>query len=292
MIPRRSGHFCLSVIACHVLVTTSAKGTLVAASPQLMDLRRELEQALGDFDEAQRIQQEQPDRGRQLFRSAAQRLAGLVAEGIVSGPLEFNLGNSYLQAGDIGRAILHYRRAERLIPRDPLLADNLAVARSRCLTTITPTRSGVVLKGVFFWHYATSLESRTKLALALYVALWIVLTLRSVLRRRVLAVFATLLALGAVALGTSVAAARWKDRNAPEGVVTGVDVAVYKGPAASYQRQFEQPLQPGMEFTLRERRGGWWKLELADGKSGWIEATQAELIPYRAPLHTLSSRPL
>jgi len=62
-------------------------------------------------------------------------------------------------------------------------------------------------------------------------------------------------------------------------VVIGVDVAVHKGPGAGYNRQFEQPLQPGVEFTLKERRGGWWNVELTDGKTGWVDTVHGELIP-------------
>ena len=66
------------------------------------------------------------------------------------------------------------------------------------------------------------------------------------------------------------------------GPVTGMHVAIYKGPDTGYQRQFEQPLQPGVEFTLRDRtQSGWWKVELPDGKSGWIDAGLAELVPYQ-----------
>jgi hypothetical protein len=82
-----------------------------------------------------------------------------------------------------------------------------------------------------------------------------------------------------MACGASVAVDRRSDRHAPEGVVTAMDVAVYKGPGTGYQRLFEQPLQPGVEFTLRERRAGWWRIELRDGQRGWISAEAAELIP-------------
>ncbi len=53
-----------------------------------------------------------------LFRLAAQRFDSIIASGVVNGRLEFNSGNCYLQAGDLGNAILHYRRAQRLIPGD------------------------------------------------------------------------------------------------------------------------------------------------------------------------------
>lgn len=260
-----------------LLLAAAAHGT-----PPSFELEEEFQQALSEFDEAQRIQIEQPDRARQLFRSAAQRLNSIAATGVVSGRLEYNLGNCYLKAGDVGRAILHYRRAKRLIPRDERLASNLKEAQSRRLTTIHPTRRSVFFRSVFFWHYQTSASARARAALMLYLLVWALLIIRSFLPRGAVTASAIACAILAGCATTSVAAAHWSDRNAPEGVVTAMDVMVYKGPGIEYQRQFEEPLQPGVEFTLRERRSDWWRVELADGKSGWIKVTQAELI--RLPL--------
>ena len=242
------------------------------------ELQNEFEQALRDFDEAQRIQNDRPDRARQLFRASEQRFSSIAAAGVVNGRLEYNIGNCHLQAGDVGRAILHYSRAQRLIPRDPLLADNLAVARSRCLTPIEPTRRSEFFKSVFFWHHQTAATTRFRVGLAMYIAVWVLLSARSLIRRRWITVAVVVSALVAGACGTSVAAERWSDRNAPEAVVTAMDVVVYKGPGTGYQRQFEQPLQPGVECTVRERRGTWWNIELVDGNAGWIQAGDAELI--------------
>ena len=149
MITRLTPSVVASIVAFLVLSATAPADQL------LLDLRTQFEQALTDFDQAQQIHARQPDRARQLFRSAAQRFESIVAAGINNGRLEYNLGNCYLQAGDVGRAVLHYRRAQRLIPGDPLLADNLAEARSRCLTSIKPTRRSALLRSVFFWHYDT-----------------------------------------------------------------------------------------------------------------------------------------
>ena len=251
----------------------------VHSAPDIAQLRAEFEQALVQFDDAQDVLGQQPERARQLFRAAAQRFESIIASGVVNGHLEFNLANCYLQSGDVGRAVLHYRRAERLIPRDPMLADNLAVARSRCLTTIPPSRGSALMKFVFAWHYQTSTASRLEAAVILYVAFWGLLIVRNYLRRRFVTVVATVICVMASAGGSSLAVTRWADRNTPEGVVTAMDVTVYKGPGSGYQRQFEQPLQPGMEFTRTSHRGEWWKIELPDGNFGWIQSTQAELVP-------------
>ncbi len=258
-------------------------GQTVPLVPSSTDVRAEFEAALQEFDQAQSNQAQQPDRARRLFRSAAQRFGSIRAAGVRNGHLEFNLANCLLQAGDVGRAILHYRRAERSIPGDPLLADNLSVARSRCLTNIRPTAKSTFLQNTFFWHYRTSLASRIRGAFYFYSAVWALLLLRHFVRRRFISVSVIICGVLAVVTASSVAASYWADRNIPEGVITSLDVVVSKGPGEGYHRLFEQPLQPGVEFTLRNRsRSGWWKIELADGKSGWIRVNEAELIPEQA----------
>ena len=277
MITRLTQSGVASIVALHVLSVAAPADQL------LLDLRTQFEQALMDFDQALQIHTEQPDRARQLFRSAAQRFESIVAAGISNGRLEYNLGNCYLQAGDVGRAILHYRRAQRLIPRDPLLADNLAEARSRCLTSIKPTRRSALLRSVFFWHYDTSTAGRCRVGLVLYVAFWVLLVVRNFVANRTVNGCALVCAGLTLVLTGSLAFDEWADRRAPDGVVTAMDVTVYKGPGSGYQRQFEEPLQPGVEFVLREQRGGWWNVELADGKGGWIEAAAAGRVIGPAP---------
>ncbi len=269
------------LITSAIVVAAIAGRTFASADDPR--LRAEFDQALTEFDQAQASLADDPAGSRQLFRAAAQRFASIIAAGVRNGRLEFNLANCYLQAGDIGRAILHYRRAERLIPADPMLKDNLETARSRCLTSIRPTRRSAFLKNLVFLHYQTSDAARFSAALGLYVLVWAFLIVRTLAPRRAFTIAAVVCAAGAAAAGTSVAANRWADRNAPDGVIIHMDVVVSKGPGRGYQRKFEQPLQPGVEFTLGERaRSGWWRIELADGKSGWIESDHAELIP-RSP---------
>ena len=276
----------LTLLATWVVVPVYAdpggetSGTFALGLPEEAQAQQaDFEQALADFEHAQEILKDNPGSARALFQEAARRFETLAAAGIVNGRLEFNLGNAWLQAGDLGRAILHYRRAERLIPGDPRLQDNLKLARARRLNTIRPSNRSQVLKTIFFWHHELAAAQRLRLALVLFLCFWLLLTLRNFGARRGLLVGTLVCILGAGLLGGSAAVSCWEDRQAPEGVVLALDVGVQKGPGKGYQRQFEEPLQPGVEFTLRERRGSWWQIELADGNQGWIEAETAELIP-------------
>lgn len=265
-----------------VIVSCVALGASIAvsatASASSLDRPSALDRALSEFDLAQEAQATDPGRARRMFRSAAQSLQSLIADGVGNGLIEYNLGNCHLQNGDIGRAILHYRRAQRLIPRDPLLKNNLSVARSRCITSISPSRRSAVLRSVFFWHYQTAFVDRLLTGGLLYIAFWVVLALFAIRRRRAAGVVAVVCAVLVLSIAASLMADHWGDRNVPEGVIMRMDVAVHSGPGSGYPRQFEQPLQPGTEFALRERRGDWWRIELPDGGMGWVAAAAAELI--------------
>lgn len=270
-----------ATIVASLLVPWLASLALQAAPVRdRADLLAEFQQGLTEFDEAQAAQAQNPKQARRQFRLAAKRFARVIDGGMVNGHLEYNLANCHLQSGDVGLAILHYRRAERLIPRDPLLRANLSMARSRCLTSIPASRGNRFLRNLFFWHYQTSLPGRAKAAIVFYMLLWLLLTARNFIRHRAIAIGIIACAVVATAAAGSTAAAYWMDRHAPVGVVTDMDVVVHKGPGDGYPRKFEQPLQPGVEFTRREATlAGWWRIELADGKSGWIARPHAELVP-------------
>src|SRR5438445_11782944 len=55
---------------------------------------------------------------------------GLVRQGFVGAALYYNLGNVYYRRGERGQAVLWYKRAERLSPRDPDIVFNLELALS------------------------------------------------------------------------------------------------------------------------------------------------------------------
>lgn len=75
------------------------------------------------FSEASRAY----DAGR--LDDAVSLYEGLLADGHVSAELLYNLGNAYFRLGKIGQAVLDYRRASYLAPRDPDILANLRFAQ-------------------------------------------------------------------------------------------------------------------------------------------------------------------
>ena len=109
----------------------------------------------------------------QEFRAALLRYEGAAeALGRGNGFLLYNIGNTYLRLGDVGRAILHYREAQRFIPSDPSLRQSLRHARSLRRDRIETDAAVSVLRLVFFWHHAWPLQLRVTLFLAAANVLW------------------------------------------------------------------------------------------------------------------------
>ena len=65
------------------------------------------------------------------YDTAINQYSKILEGGRVSGPLYYNLGNSYYKKREFGYAILNYERAKQYIPRDSDLNYNKSYAQSR-----------------------------------------------------------------------------------------------------------------------------------------------------------------
>jgi Flp pilus assembly protein TadD len=73
------------------------------------------------------------------FAQAALAYQQLVDQGYADSALDYNLGNAYYKQGDLGRAILNFRRAAELAPRDADIAANLELARLQAVDKVEQT---------------------------------------------------------------------------------------------------------------------------------------------------------
>ncbi len=215
---------------------------------------------------------------QQAFADAAAKFQLLVDSGVRNGRLYYNLANAYLESGQIGQAILNYRRAQELLPGDGRIEHNLTFARSLCRTQIEKEASRAFIDTLLFWHHDVALLTRFRAGVAVNLLLWL-LGLCAVLLPRYRWRYAVVPVLIVwLALGASIIADVSRLGADTEGVVTLNDVVVRKGNGERFAPQFDQPLSEGVEFRLLEKHLDWWHIELPDGKGGWIKAEQAELI--------------
>jgi tetratricopeptide (TPR) repeat protein len=206
------------------------------------------------------------------FTQAAGAYEKIVNEGTISPALYFNLGNSLLKAGQLGRAIHAYRRAENLAPRDPDIRANLQIARNLA------SSSSSVLPGNHWtrWVNRLTLNEWTAAASVAVALFFLLLTAREIapaLKKS---------NSGAVVLGTICVCLLFclglavEQRLAEKFAVVVVPEAVARrGPLPESQSAFI--VRDGAELRVLGRAGDWLQVGDAANHIGWM--AQNEVAP-------------
>lgn len=215
-----------------------------------------------------------------LYEKAILSYERIIDEGrIENAKLFYNLGNAYFLKEDIGKAILNYRRAEKLDGVDADIRKNLEFARSRRIDKIAPKTQERVLETLFFWHYDFPLRTKFILACLFFAAACICVTAMIWLGRTPLLTVVAVLAAGLwLCFVVSIAVESRRAAAVVCGVITTQDIIARQGDGQGYPESFKDPLHSGTEFDLLEHRPGWLHIELPDDSDGWIPDNCAELI--------------
>jgi cytochrome c-type biogenesis protein CcmH/NrfG len=217
------------------------------------------------------------------FVQATHAYEQLVDQGYTDSALFYNLGNAYYKQGDPGRAIVNYRRAQQLAPRDPDIQANLTLARSQ-----TADRASVADDGNLLSQFGQAMQSWFMLdELALVAAgMWVLFVFVIILTgtarqgshwhkglKTVLVAVSVALAVSVLALGSYLYAGSGKSA----GVIVADVVDVTSGPGAQYMATFS--LHSGAEVSLVETRGSWVRLVLPGGElEGWVPGSAVEAV--------------
>ncbi len=193
--------------------------------------------------------------------------------------LHYNLGNTLYRAGKPGHAILHYRRAQWLMPRDPDLAANLRFVRAAA--GAAPAEKALPLR----WFRHLALFEWTLLGSAAYVLLVLGLSLvflgygrRGSIRVVQAAAFLGVLAATGCAAWVSLLIT-------PEAVILEPVVARY-APLPEATEHFA--LAPGTLVRTDQDQNGWVRIRHA-GRLGWVPAATCRRV-FPAPGSAQESR--
>ncbi|MBK9071271.1 MAG: BatD family protein [Myxococcales bacterium] len=205
------------------------------------------------------------------FARAEAQLAAAAARS-PSAPAYTDWGNAALGAGQIGRAVLAYRRALHLDRSYARALRNLQWVRrhvggeAQSATTATQT--------LFFFH-SWSREARL-LASGLWFAM-LVLVLTPGVGRRLRAARPLAAAVAAVAW-VALAGSLLLERGGGDEVVIVVPTSLHAADGENSPLVLPAPLAAGSEAKVLEDRGTWQKIELSQGAVGWVGAASAERI--------------
>ena len=217
---------------------------------------------------------------RQQYQQAIKDYQELLRSG-VSADLYYNLGNSYYRMDNITRAVLNYERALLLAPGDRDIRFNLQLARSKTIDKITPESE------MFFvtWYHSLvnlmdvdgwAIASLASLALGIVLVLIYLFANRIWLRKFgffgggfvvILFVLSTVFAYQQRAL-------LMKHDGA---IVVSSAVQIKSTPAKNGTDLFI--LHEGTKVTIVDgTMKNWKKVIVADGKEGWLETANIEII--------------
>jgi hypothetical protein len=221
-----------------------------------------------------------PQKAEKLYETAILNYEKIINDGqIKNAKLYYNLGNAYLLKGDLGRAILNYRRASQLDKADANIQKNLAFARSRRIDKVTVKTEKKVLQTMFFWHYDFPLRTRFFVTCFCFAVVCITLTFMIWFGKSAPAATTSVIAgiLVICFLGSVIVEARQQGSRVC-GVIIADSVVARQGDGQNYPVSFKDPLHTGTEFDLLEQRPGWLHIRLSDDSDGWIPDTSADLI--------------
>jgi tetratricopeptide (TPR) repeat protein len=220
----------------------------------------------------------EPERSEKI-RQAASLYERIVTEkGIRNGHLYYNLGNCHFHLGQLGRAILNYRRAEKLIPNNADLKQNLRSARSLRMDAIGRSQARSIYQTLFFWHYRLGLGAKLVLFSVAFSIIWMILLLRLFFPRVRLQWFLSLSLLFATLFGASAGIESVVAKTVQSGVILAESTVPRKGPGESYAESLKEPLHEGTEFRLRDRQGEWVQVELENGLVCWLRVRDVGVV--------------
>lgn len=192
-----------------------------------------------------------------------------ISNGTYNGSLFTNLGHAYFQSGDMGRAMLNYRRALQYSPRDFELQTQIARIRANRADGANQS----VLPFDLIAESTSSLRL-TELALMTLVT-WIIICLngmlylarsswRSVLRISLIALMIPLI------LTVAIFGVRyWQEVERPAAVIVAETVPVHSGPGENYLTFFD--VHAATEVRIIDTRREWARFILPTGQQGWVE---------------------
>ncbi len=201
----------------------------------------------------------------QNYDKAVASYEEILRGGRESGALYYNLGNSYFKKGNLGKAVLNYERARRLIPRDSDLNFNASHARSRAGVPEAPGGFGAELVEQRIRNWTDRELAWTLCGLALLLAAAHVSSLFGRWPQR-----ARRAALGFLCVVWLICAGGFAVKLEAE---KDLAVAVVAGEAKFEPREDATThfrVTEGARAKVLRVEDAWAKIRRGDGKAGWV----------------------
>ena len=210
------------------------------------------------------------------FDQAIEQYEEILNLGVKDFRVFYNLGNAHFRQNQLGKAILNYRRALDLRPRDEDAQANLAFSKLFTLDKIEEQKINPLSTMLHSFLDLWSVDEFAVLTSAFYtlsMLFGILMLFRGPKRYLRLGFVAVLILM--VIFGSSLLAKIYYE-SVDHGVVIAPQVEIRSGPGEDFILQVTG--HEGLEFRLDGESEGWYRISLPNGIRGWIPRDAAEII--------------
>lgn len=215
------------------------------------------------------------------WSEAASSWENLCSSGVESAQLYYNIAGAYFKAEDYAHAILNYERALKIDPSFKDAVFNLELSRERVQDKIDAVPEFIFKTWLRKFCYvmdsnAWAVISLLMLALALGLGLLYLLSSGVALRRTGFYAGLTALVLALVAYGF--AHEQSSDYYRADSAIVMSPVTSVKSSPSEGSAKDLFVLHEGTKVSIKDSVGAWTLIELADGRQGWLLASDIEVI--------------
>ncbi len=208
------------------------------------------------------------------YQKAIAEYRKIVSRGYESGPLYYNLANAYFKSGELGKAMLNYKRAAGIMPRDADLRANYRFARAMVRGKPVPEKTITAWRPVRIFASHFTVDELTWMASALYLFILVFLAL-AVIRPGTGRYFVSASVVLFVLMVLTVLVVWKKAEYRNNGAVVVVPEAnALFGPFDSATKFFS--LHEGAPVTVLAEKDEWCKIKRPDGNVGWVKKGEVE----------------
>jgi len=207
--------------------------------------------------------------------------SAIEAEGLESPELYYNIGNAFFKSSDYAHAILYYERALKLDPSYSDARFNLEFAREFVQDRIENVPEFFLKTWIRRLGYLFSSDTWAALfliLLGLALAGALLFLLGTAPARRRTGFFAGLAALLLAFCCLGFASSQKAAYNRADSAIVTVPVSSVRSSPGSEAAKDLFVLHEGTRVRILDEVGGWWNIELSDGRQGWIPSSDLELI--------------
>lgn len=221
------------------------------------------------------------EQGKELYKNGKYQQAvdawmKILDNGEHSAELYFNLGNAQYKLNNIGPSVYYYEKALQLSPNDSDIKNNLAFAENARIDAIEPLPKTIFSK----WYHAVSgIFTFNGWAVGavvfsiLFVLFFLLYYFSYSEKKKRLLFTSSMLSIFLLIASLTMAFLTYNDvKNDQPAIIFSEEIEIKSEPNMGSNVAFT--LHEGTKVQITAQDGNWYRIALADGKDGWIPATE------------------